>query len=120
MKNFVQRGEVITWTNGTGADVVSGQVVAIGQILGVATGDIASTAVGEVALTGVFTVPKVTAAVIAQGEGVLWDVSVAKFDDNLAVAATGDVTGGAVAWEAAGNGATTLKVRLTNSVCTVT
>lgn len=111
---YVQPGEVIDWTNGTGSDVASGDVVAVGQILGVALVDIASTATGSVQITGVFTVPKVSGAVIAAGESLTWDVSVAKFDDNAAVPATGDITlGAAVAFEAAGNGVTSMKVKFT-------
>lgn len=119
--NFKQPGDVITWTNGTGAAVVSGQVVRVGNILGVALVDIASTASGSVALSGVFTVPKVSAAVIAQGESLTWDASAAAFDDNLATPATGDVTGPpAVAFQAAGNGVTSMAVKFTGVPGTVT
>lgn len=119
--NFKQPGDIITWTNGTGSAVVSGQVVRIGNILGVALVDIASTASGSVALDGVFTVPKVSAAVIAQGESLTWDASAAAFDDNAASPATGDVTGPpAVAFQAAGNGVTTLAVKFTGVPGTVT
>lgn len=112
--NFVQDGDVITWTNGTGSAVVSGQVVAIGNILAVALVDIASAASGSVKTRGVFTVPKVSGAVIAAGESLTWDVSAAKFDDNAATPATGDITGApAYAVESAGNGVTSLKVMFT-------
>lgn len=112
--NFVQDGDVINWTNGTGSAVVAGQVVAIGQILAVALVAIAAGATGSVKTRGVFTVPKVTDAVIAAGESLTWDASAAKFDDNAATPASGDITGAAAyAVEAAGNGATTLKVMLT-------
>lgn len=119
--NFQQPGDVITWTNGTGSAVVSGQVVRVGNILGVALVDIASTASGSVALSGVFTVPKVSAAVIAQGESLTWDASVAAFDGKAAVPATGDVTGPpAVAFQAAGNGVTSMAVKFTGVPGTVT
>lgn len=110
--NYVQAGEVIDYT--AGADKTSGQVVAFGNMLGVCTDAIANGATGSVALTGVFTVPKVSAAVIAAGESLTWDASAAAFDDNLATPATGDITGAAaVAFEAAGNGVTSLKVKFT-------
>jgi len=119
-KNYVQPGEVIDWTNG-GSAVVSGQVVAIGKILGVALVDIAGGATGSVQITGVFTVPKVSAAVIAAGENLTWDASAAAFDDNAATPATGDVTGPpALAFEAAGNGVTSMKVKFTGVPGTVT
>jgi predicted RecA/RadA family phage recombinase len=65
-----------------------------------------------VALEGVFTVPRVSGAVIAVGEYVIWDSSAAAFDDNAATPATGDVSDGAIAFESAGNGTTTIKVKL--------
>lgn len=112
--NYVGEGDVIQWTNGTGSAVVSGQVVAVGNILGVALVDIAAAASGSVATKGIFTVPKVTAAVIAQGESLVWDVSAAKFDDNAATPATGDISGApAVAMEAGTSSMTTLKVKFT-------
>lgn len=110
--NYVQNGDVVQYT--AGADKTSGQVVAIGNTLGVCTAAIANGSTGPVALTGVFTVPKVSAAVIAQGESLTWDASAAAFDDNLAAPAAGDITGAAaVAFEAAGNGVTSLKVKFT-------
>lgn len=118
--NYVQEGKVIQWTNG-GSAVVSGQVVRIGKILGVALANIAGSATGSVAIEGVFTVPKVSGAVIAQGENLTWDASAAAFDDNAATPATGDVTGApAVAMEAAGNGVTSFDVKFTGVPGTVT
>lgn len=119
--NYLKPGNIIDWTNGTGTAVVSGQVVVIGKLLGVALVDIANGASGSVQIEGVFSVPKVSAAVIAAGENLTWDVSAGAFDDNAATPATGDVTGPpAVAIEAAGNGVTTLKVKFTGVPGTVT
>lgn len=116
--NYEQPGKVIRYT--AGADVVSGQVVVVGKILGVALEDIANGATGNVAIDGVFRVPKVSAAVIAAGENLTWDASAAAFDDNVATPATGDVTGApAVAFEAAGAGVTTLAVKFTGVPGTV-
>lgn len=118
---YVQPGEVINWTNGTGSAVAAGAVVVVGKILGVALVDIAAAATGSVQITGVFTVPKVTTAVIPQGSHLLWDVSAGKFDVGTATAATGDVSGPpAVAFAAAGNGDTTLNVKFTGVPGTVT
>lgn len=119
--NYVQPGKVITWTNATGSAVESGDVVVVGQILGVVLVDVANGASGEVAIDGVYDVPKVSAAVIAQGESLTWDVSAGAFDDNAATPATGDVTGApAVAYEAAGDGVTTIAVKFTGTPGTVT
>jgi predicted RecA/RadA family phage recombinase len=113
-KNYVQEGDVINWTNGTGSAVAAGDVVAMGNTLGVALVAIAAAASGSVALEGVYTVPKVTAAVIAVGESLVWDVSAGKFDDNAATPATGDISGAAaMAFEAGTSSMTTLKVRFT-------
>ncbi len=111
--NFIQPGEVIDWTNG-GTAVVSGKVVAVGQMLGVTLVDIANGATGSVQIRGVFEVPKVSGAVIAAGESLVWDASAAAFDDNLATPASGDISGPpAVAVEAAGNGVTVINVLFT-------
>lgn len=119
--NYVQPGEVIDWTNGTGSAVAAGDVVKVGKILGVALVDIAASATGSVQITGVFEVPKVSGAVIAQGENLTWDVSAVGFDDNAATPASGDVTGApAIAFEAAGNGVTSFKVKFTGVPGTVT
>jgi len=45
--NHVQKGAVMSWTNGTGSDVVSGEVVAFADMIGVAAGDIADGETGE-------------------------------------------------------------------------
>lgn len=125
-KNFVQDDDVIQWTNGTGANVVSGQMIKVGPgLLGVALVDIASTASGSVALRGVFSaIAKVSAAVFVKGEKLLWDVSAntgaGAFDDSAATGASGDVMGGAIAWEAGGNGETTCTVMLTPGNSTTT
>jgi predicted RecA/RadA family phage recombinase len=119
--NHVQPGKVLDYTNNTGSAISSGDVVKVGQILGVALVDIAVGESGSVQIDGVFTVPKVSAAVIAQGEGLTWDVSAGAFDDNAATPATGDVTGApAVAFEAAGNGVTEIDVKFTGVPGTVT
>ncbi|WP_018991297.1 DUF2190 family protein [Aromatoleum toluclasticum] len=119
MKNFTQHGMVMTIT--ASADIVSGQVVRVGNLLGVATDAIANGAIGEVCLHGVHRVPKVSGAVIAQGETLTWDASAAAFDDNAAIAASGDITGpAAVAFEAAGNGVTSLLVKFTGCPGTLT
>ena len=119
--NQVNSGKVLTWTNGTGSAVSAGDVVVVGNILGVALVDIANGSTGAVCINGRFTVAKVSAAVIAQGEDLTWDASASAFDDNAATPATGDVTGApAIAAEAAGNGVTTFDVVLTGVAGTVT
>jgi len=120
MNNYVKPGATRTWTNGTGSAVSSGDVVVVGQQLAIASVDIANGASGEVTFEGEFEVPKVSAAVIAHGEAVVWDVSAAGFDDNAATPATGDVSNAAIAAEAVGAGVTSFRVQLANRLGAVT
>ena len=110
---YVQEGSVTPWTNGTGSDVSSDDVVELTNIIGVAEVDIADTAEGTVAIEGVFTLPKVSGAVFAVGEKLIWDTSAGAFDDSSATPATGDITGAAVAVEAGADTETTCVVKLT-------
>lgn len=110
--NFIQPGHAMTWTNTTGSTLTSGSAIVIGNLLGVALTDIANTASGELAIEGVFELPKLAGADIGQGETVIWDDSEGVFDDNQATPLTGDLSGCCVAVEAAGNGATVVRVRL--------
>jgi predicted RecA/RadA family phage recombinase len=120
MNNYLQPGEVMPYTNGTGSAISSGDVVVIGNMLTVATVDMADGAVGEVATRGVFSLPKASAAVIGQGQTLTWDVSAGNFDDAEATAATGDLTGAcAVAFKAAAATTTTVEVLLTGVPATV-
>lgn len=116
--NYIQPGSVIEHT--ASADISSGDVVVIGNIIGVALVDIANGSTGSVAIEGVFTVPKVSGAVISQGESLTYDVSASAFDDSSATPASGDVTGPpAVAVEDGASGETTLAVKLTGVPGTV-
>lgn len=78
--NFYQDGDVLDYTNTTGAAIASGDPVAIGNIIGIALVDISISAVGSVALEGVWKVAKATGNAWVQGAKVIWDKSAAKFD----------------------------------------
>lgn len=120
--NYIQGGSVMDYVNNTGADIASGDVVVIGNLIGVSLTDIPNTtpnSVGAVALDGVYEVPKVSAAVFVQGEKLIYDVSAGAFDDSAATPATGDVSGCCVAMAAGSNGETTCKVKLNVGVGTV-
>ena len=120
--NFVQKGSVIQYAN-AGSAIAAGEVVVMGHTIGVALEAIAATSgVGSVAIEGVFTVPKVSAAVFAQGEKLIFDVSATPpaFDDSAATPASGDITGGAVAMVAGANLETTCVVKLTPGNATKT
>lgn len=118
--NYVEEGSNLLYSN-TGSAISSGDVVVVGEQIGVALVDIAATTgTGTVAMEGVFNLPKVSGAVIAQGESVIWDVSATAFDDNAATPATGDVSNACTAWEGAGSGVTTIAVKINTGKGTVT
>lgn len=119
--SYQQEGKVITYAN-SGSAIAAGDVVVMGHTIGIALTDIAATTgTGAVAVEGVFSgVPKVTAAVFTQGEKLIWDVSAGKFDDSAATPATGDITGGAVAWVAGAADETTCTIKLTPGNATKT
>lgn len=118
---FLQDGDVIQHTNGGVATIPANSIVAIGNLIGVALVDIAVGATGSVALEGVFSgVPKVASAVFAKGEKLIWDSSAGKFDDSAATPASGDITGGAVAWVAGANTETTCTIKITPGNSTLT
>lgn len=71
MKNFVQHG--VNLTLPAPANVLSGDVVIVGSILGIAAGTAASGADLDVVTEGVFALPKVAALAIAIGDTVYWD-----------------------------------------------
>ncbi|HEX7720222.1 MAG TPA: DUF2190 family protein [Woeseiaceae bacterium] len=108
--NYVQNGDVMPFTlTGT---VAADDVVVAGQTLGIALEGGASGDVIPLKISGVFSCPKVSAAVIKAGEALVWDSSAGAFDDNAASPATGDVSGGSVsAFADAAATTTTLLVR---------
>lgn len=119
MKNQISDGTRITWTNGTGSAVASGDPVVVGNMVCVACGNIANGDSGELAAKGVFELPKAAGNAIAQGEAPLFDISAAAFDAASATAAAGDISGCCVAREAAAAAATTVIVEINAAIGTV-
>jgi predicted RecA/RadA family phage recombinase len=105
MKTFIQHGELLTVT--APAAVSSGDGVLLGNLFGIAVADAASGASVALATEGVYLLPKLSTAVLAQGARVSWDSTAGE----CVVPATGKYVVG-IATEAAGNGATSIKVRL--------
>ena len=68
MKNFIKNGDRMTWTNGTGAAVLSGDPVVVGDRVYVACVDTLDGQSGELATTGVFRLPKKAATAVNQGK----------------------------------------------------
>lgn len=107
-KNFIKPGEHLSFT--ASAATASGAGVVLGTLLGVSLTTVANGASGEAAVEGVWEMPKASAAVVAAWSRPIWDVGTGAFIASGAT--TGDLLNGAVAVEAAGAGATTVKVRL--------
>lgn len=105
-KNFVQQGKVMTWTNGTGAAVASGEVVVVGTMVCVALGDIAVGESGELSTEGVWEVAKETPLDIGQGDKVYWD------DTNNRIDKTDTNVSAGKAFAPAASAATTVLVKL--------
>jgi len=106
MKTFIQNGDVITIPAPTGG-IASGDGVLVGNLFGVAAATVPEGEPAEVATTGVYTLPKAASAVLVLGARVSWD--------NAAKAVMTPGTGRypiGIAAEDAGNGATTIAVRL--------
>lgn len=104
MKNFVQKGDVVTLA--APATVTSGSGVLVGKLFGVANTDAASGADVTVSLEGVYDLPKATGAITA-GALVYWD-NTAK---NVTTTSTSNTLIGA-AVVAAASGDATARVRL--------
>lgn len=120
MNNYSKPGDTRDWTNG-GTAVSSGDVVVVGQQLAIAAVDIANGETGSVTFVGEFVnVPKATAAVILDGEMVIWDVSNGDFDDNAATPAAGDVSNAAVAAGDFDGTVSVMTIQLANRIGTVT
>jgi predicted RecA/RadA family phage recombinase len=96
MKNLVQEGDRVTWTNGTGSDVASGQPVTVNGRTAVACVDIANGASGALATEGVFQLAKETGKTFAQFDDVYWDAVAKKVtsDKDLGAATGAAVAGG--------------------------
>ena len=106
MKNHTQKGDIITVPAPAGG-IASGEGAIIGNIFGIAAYSAAMGEPVELATTGVYQLPKATAAVLTVGARVAWD-NTAK---NINVPGAGRFPVG-VATEAAGNGVTSVSVRL--------
>lgn len=105
MKNYVQRGDTLTLP--APAAVLSGGVVIVGSIIGVANGDAANGAPMDLDVVGVFTLPKVSALAINAGDTVYWDAA----NSVVTKTAAGNTKLG-VATEAVPNPSAAVSVRL--------
>lgn len=107
MAMFVQDGDAIDYTPGSA--VSAGDVVVVGNLIGVALEDIAAHALGSLKVSGVFTFAKAATYPLVAGGTVYWKAgtSVATWD---AESGSNQLLGKVVA--AAAQAATTVNVRL--------
>jgi predicted RecA/RadA family phage recombinase len=106
MKNYLQNGHIVRVTTPAGG-IASGDAIIVGSIFGIAAYSSAEGDPVELSTTGVFQLPKASAAVLTVGARVAWD--------NTAKEVTAPAAGRfpiGVAVEAAGNGITSVAVRL--------
>jgi predicted RecA/RadA family phage recombinase len=90
MKNDVQNGHIIEYSN-SGSAISSGAVVVLDQRIGIAITDIAaSTGKGSVQLDGVFQLTSDTGTAYAQGDRLFWDVG----NSRLTKTGTGNIPAG--------------------------
>jgi len=105
MKTFIQEGNIVSVT--AAANIASGDGVLVGSIFGVAAADAVAGEEVEIATTGVYELPKLSTAVIAQGGRVAWDDTAKEIvPPGIGLYPVGTAT------EAAGSGVTKVKVRL--------
>lgn len=102
MRNYIQDGCVMNYSNSSGSTIASGDVVKVGNLIGVAGKDIADGDSGPVNLEGVFSLTKVGSQAWAQGDKVFWDHTNLRFTKTASTDA--DVPAG-IAFEAVGSGA---------------
>lgn len=102
--NYIQPGETLVYVNSGDAAVVSGALLTIGALVGVADGDIPAGASGAVGVSGVWRLPKGSGA-ITQGAKVYADA-----DGEISTTASGTFAG--VAFAAADSAASTVDVLL--------
>ncbi|GAB6185694.1 DUF2190 family protein [Thermopirellula anaerolimosa] len=104
---FIQDGQTVDYT--PPADCAAGDVVVQGDLVGIARSAIPAGTPGSLAVAGVFDLSKASATEFAAGAKVYWDAT-----NKLAVTTDGGgankLVGKAV--RAAGTGATTVRVRL--------
>lgn len=120
MKNYIQPGNNLTVAAPYAVD--SGEGVLIGQIFGVACSDALMTAEVDIATVGVFDMAKPSAAVFTVGAPVYFDITSKTCrsgnDDDSNSAGDNEALIG-VAIEAAGAGASTVRVKLGQPVTLV-
>ncbi len=105
--NYIQAGVNLEYTNGTGSDIASGDLVKVGLRVGVALVDIDDGDTGVVAMSGIYEVTKQGTLVITQGDLLYLDATSGQLDKTT----TSQFLAG-YAWESEASAAVTVKVKL--------
>lgn len=104
---YVRDGKTLTYTNSSSTAIASGDVVLMGNTVGVAIADIPATSgTGAVQIEGVFTLAAAAGAWV-QGDNLYWDASASKFTKT----ASGNTLAG-IAADTKASAATTGNVKL--------
>lgn len=104
MKNYIQQGELMPFT--AAADVTTGDLVKVNNIVGVAVASYASGDTGQMQIVGVFDVPK-KAVAIEQGDALYLELSTGKVTNT----ATGNTFAG-YAFGSAASGDSTVYLKI--------
>lgn len=111
LTTYKQVGELIDYT--PGADVKAGAIVVQVNLVGQVVTDIAANTKGALRVEGVITAPKLSTDVVAIGAVLYWDAGNSRC---TTTASTHKIIGKAVS--VAGNGATSVDVKLTPGMLT--
>lgn len=109
MKNYLNHGQKVTVT--APAAVTSGDVVAVGSLIGVAEGSAASGKPVVLVRSGIFSLPKISAQAWTVGAKIYWDSGASA----MTTTATGNTLVGFAA-EAAANPSATGKVCMDGAI----
>jgi predicted RecA/RadA family phage recombinase len=93
-KNYVSDGVGVYYKNAGEAAIKSGDLVVMGNIVGVSLVDIDVNTQGTVNIVGVWTLPKDTATALTIGQAVYWDAT------NKKCVSTGDTYAGVAIYDA--------------------
>ena len=105
-KNYIQEGDQLSYTAG-GTAIPSGAVVLMGKRIGIALADIPANTQGTVSVAGVWSVTKLAADVVGQGDLLYWDAA----NSRLTTTASGNTQAGfAVAPAAASVATVSIKI----------
>lgn len=108
-KNHIKPGKVVDDFTASGTSYLSGDLVKIGDLVGIALVDIPDTKTGSVIIEEVFEVPKLSTDVMGKGVSVYLDENDKRV--TLDAAAGANIYAGKT-FNAAGNGVAVVKVKL--------